>query len=57
MAGYPERGPGLVLEFTTLLLFLYSLAMWSLWVIRPDDWDMGPGLNLVGGDSDYADMG
>ena len=40
-----------------LLLFLYSLAMWSLWYIRPDDWDMGPGLILVGGDSDYADMG
>lgn len=38
------------------LLFLYTLAMWSLWFIRPGDW--GAGMTSLGGtDGDFADIG
>ncbi len=40
-----------------LMLFLYSLAMWSIWYIRPGDWAEGEipaGLDV---EADYPDVG
>jgi methyl-accepting chemotaxis protein len=39
-----------------LLLFLYSLAMWSFWYIRPGDWSESEGLAGLAIESDHSDV-
>ena len=40
-----------------LMLFLYGLAMWSIWYIRPGDWVGGEALAGLDVDAEYPDVG
>lgn len=39
-----------------LMLGLYSLAMWSIWYIRPGDWGEGEGLAALDLDAEHSDI-
>lgn len=39
------------------LLFLYGLALWSLWFIKPGDWADSASLTDLGGAGDFGDGG
>jgi methyl-accepting chemotaxis protein len=40
-----------------LMFVLYSLAMWSIWYIRPGDWGEAEGFAALEIDSEHSDMG
>ena len=39
-----------------LMFVLYSLAMWSIWYIRPGDWGEAEGFAALDIDTDHSDM-